>query len=716
MIGREVYNPISEELVQNLIAKTGVSDPMFFRVLIAYKFAQVATMMRSHISWAGSDNIPPNVYAMNLADSGFSKGKSVGILEKEVFGEFKKEYINRAMPLIVKANLDTASLEIAAMTGEDADLVLKKLEKDFVKGAEFAFDFASTTVEGLRSLRYKMNMGKVGSTNFHVDEIGSVMTKPEIADALDFYLESYDMGFGKNKVVKTEGVKDPVGIAVPANLLMFGTPSKLLDGDAVEKKFMELLETGYARRLLFGYVSNHKTESKLTPQEEYELLMSPSMDRSMKAFSDRFKALADGSNYNAHLTCDQEVSIKLLTYKQECESRSNDMKDHEGIKKAEMMHRYWKALKLAGAYAFCMDERHISEDNLDAAITLIEQSGEAFEKMMNRDKPYVRLAKYVASVERKITQVELIEDLPFYRGSESNKKEMMNLAIAFGYQNGIIIKRTFSDGVEFLEGERLDETSLDSVLVSYSKDIADGYVAKKDKFEKLANLFKSEGYHYTAHEFKDGHRKGENAIAGFNLIMIDVDNGIDIATAQSLLKGYKYIIHTTKRHTEAHNRFRIVFPMSHTLKLKMEDYKKYMKNVFDWLPFDVDEQTADIARKWETAKDCEVLVNLEGNMFPAMDFIPETKKSSEIASRISDLGSLDNLQRWFLMNIGDGSRNVMMHKYAMALLDKGMDSDSILYSLLDMNEKLKEPLPESEIKVTIFRTVVKEETRRETNQ
>ena len=86
-------NQISEELVDILVSKTGVNDKLFFRILLAYKFAQMATMMRCGIKTALSTQpVPPNVYALNLAESGFSKGKSVNILEDDVFSGFKMEY------------------------------------------------------------------------------------------------------------------------------------------------------------------------------------------------------------------------------------------------------------------------------------------------------------------------------------------------------------------------------------------------------------------------------------------------------------------------------------------------------------------------------------------------------------------------------------------------------------------------------------------------
>ena len=82
--------------------------------------------------------------------------------------------------------------------------------------------------------------------------------------------------------------------------------------------------------------------------------------------------------------------------------------------------------------------------------------------------------------------------------------------------------------------------------------------------------------------------------------MLDVDSGLNIETCKSLLAEYTFLISTTKRHTEANNRYRILLPMTHSIELQPDEYKQFMKNIFEWLPFSSDEQTYDIERKWES--------------------------------------------------------------------------------------------------------------------
>jgi hypothetical protein len=673
----------------------------------------MATMMRTTVEFAGSKNIPTNIYALNLANSGFSKGKSLNILEDELFGKFRKQFTNGIYPAISSDNLAVEAGELAVRMGIDIADAHKMVKKQFDSTAKFQYAFPLSTVEGLRSLRLRFGMAGIGSTCMEADEVGSVLTSQTMMESLALYLETYDMGKGKQKLIKSDSNPEMLQ-AVPANLLLFGTPTKLMDGGATEQAFMELLETGYARRLFFGYVKDFEQESELTPEEIYMQLTSSTTEASLVMLSSQFESLADKAQYNKSLITSKDVAIKLISYKQYCESRAKDMKDHESTRRAELEHRYWKVLKLAGCYAFVDGDNEIRESHIDNAIALAEESGEAFTRLMNRDKPYVRLANYIADVNRKITQVELIEDLPFYRGSEAQKRELMNLAIAYGYQNGIIIKKTIGDGIEFYSGSKLEPTNLNKLIVSYSTEMADNYKAITGEASTWAGLHKLVCYespmNYCSHHFKDGHRSGENAEPHFNLLILDVDKGLNMETCKTLLKDYKFLMATTKRHTETDHRYRIILPMTHTLKMNAEEYKEFMKNIFEWLPFEVDEQTGDIARKWSSHPGTHYYN--DGELFPAMNFIPNTKKQRELKDNIEMYGSLDALQRWFAMNIGDGSRNVMMYKYAMALLDKGLNSETIRYSLEDMNSKLEKPLPMREIDSTIMFSVIKEETKR----
>src|SRR5690606_37379181 len=106
----------------------------------------------------------------------------------------------------------------------------------------------------------------------------------------------------------------------PANLLMFGTPSKILDGSTVEAQFFELEETGYARRLLTAYSVSVNKIGNLTPEQVFDLACASSSSEVITKLKDKFAALADPLNFNRKIYVPKEVSIHLIAYRQKCEA------------------------------------------------------------------------------------------------------------------------------------------------------------------------------------------------------------------------------------------------------------------------------------------------------------------------------------------------------------------------------------------------------------
>lgn len=703
------FHPLQEKLVDILTTKTGMNDRSFFRIMVAYKFAECASNMRANIEYVGSKNIPTNVYALDLAPSGYSKNASMNILEKEIFREFKDEFMLKTFPKIKDRNLADLAADYEVMMGISSDDAYFKVVKEFELLPKYIYSFGASTPEGFKGLRSKLSMAGIGSTSNVLDEIGSNLTNNK--ETLTVQLESYDTGDSKQKLIKVDSNSD-IKKSVPSNLFAFGTQSKLLDGGAVEKEFFEFLETGYARRFIVGFVENYSRDSYDDAEDIYNSIMNPMIDASIKSFSSYFKDLSDESNYNIAYVLDKDTTIELIKYRVHCDKLADSLKDHEELLKAVIKHAYWRALKVAGAYAFVDKSTNVTKEHIYNAIALVEESITCFKKMLTRKKPYERLAEYIANVDKKVTQVDLVEDLGFYKGSEQQKRELLNLAIAYGYNNNIIIKRTIKDGIEFLEGESLKKTSLDRISCSWSKDITEGYKPAENSFDKLYQLVCSDGFHYCNHRFKDGYRKSDKVIEGFNLLMLDVDSGLPIETCKKLLSDYSYLIATTKRHTEKHNRYRVILPMNYELKLNAEDYKKFMKNVFAWLPFDSDEQTSDIARKWQSHKG-EHFYN-SGKLFDVLPFIPDTSKEEKQKSINQKYEGVENLQRWFLMNNRqEDGRNNMLRDYALAMLDNGMTSDNVRHSLYDFNDKLDNPLSKTELESTIMKTVIRKEIERE---
>ena len=700
------YHTTAEKLVDILCSKTQNTEPLFFRVLVAYYFSVAAAQMRCSIATPDRGEIPVNMYALNLATSGFGKGHSTNIIEEMVMNQFRDRFLEETFPLLAETNLPKLAVKRAQRKMTDPDEELVRVQKEFDSLGSLLFSFDSGTSPAVKQMRHKLLMADAGSLNLEIDEIGlNLVGNTEV---LTTFLELFDKGKIKTKLVKSTSDNsriEEIRGATPTNMMLFGTPSKLFDGATTEQQLYAMLDTGYARRCLFGYLRGSGKNMNLTAEQIYELNTTGNNNQFLEDLSDRLANLADIINVGRKLVMDKETSIALIEYKLACEKAASVFPEHEEMKKAELSHRYFKALKLAGAYAFIDDSPDLTKEHLYSAIKLVEESGKAFQLMLNRDRPYVKLAKYIATCKSDVTQADLVEDLPFYRGGAGQKSEMLNLAIAYGYKNNIIIKKSFSDGIEFLRGETLEETDLNKVVLAYSQDIVSDYQNEAAPFDKLHLLTQAQGMHWVSHHLNGGYRNEDNCLPGFNLVVIDVDGGVNLSTVRLLLKSHKYLLYTTKRHTDQENRFRIILPTSHVLQMDAKDFKEFMANIYEWLPFQVDDSTGQRSRKW-LSNNGHFEYN-DGEVLDVLPFIPKTSKNEERKELMHSQQSMDNLERWVCNNIGDGNRNNMLLRFAMILVDAGFDFEGVRSRVVSLNSKIPDKLDEAEIMTTIMISTAK---------
>lgn len=700
------FHPPSEKLVTALCKHVNNEDPEFFRMQIAFYLAMCAATMRCNILQIDGTAIPVNMYAINLAPSGSGKGKATGFIEEKVTDQFESNYTNNTWQVMANRNLPVLAVKVASRNGTDPDQELRRIEGEFASMGAPLLTFDSGTAPAIKQARDKILMADSGSLSLIMDEMGANLGAN--MELLETYLELFDQGKVRRKLIKS--TKDASRYEefkgkTPCNMMLFGVPIKLLDGAKTEEDFYSLLSQGFARRSFFAYSRMHLRSTGMSAQEIYDAKLTQATDSSIEDMSDLLGDLADPANMHKNLTMPKEVDIIFIEYRLQCEALADTLGEHEELKKNELAHRYFKAMKLAGAYALYDGSPEVMETHAYAAIKLAEDSGKAFEKILATDRSYVKLAKYIAAIKRPVTQADLVEDLPFYKGTNAYRSEMLQLAVAHGYQNNILIKKAYEDGIEFIRGETLKPVDLDKILVSYSTDLAEGYKPDASKFSKLHLLTNAKDMHWCNHYFESRHRKEDNAIPGFNIIVLDVDHGVALSTAQMMLKEYTALFYTTKRHTDLENRFRIVLPINYELKLDAKDYKEFMSNIYQWLPFEVDTATGQRARKWMSNKGQHFYQN--GEILDVLPFIPKTSKNEDFKKVILDQQGMDNLERWVINNTGDGNRNNMLIRFALILVDGGFDYDTVRQRVNNLNEKLPNKLSEEEIMTTVMVTVGK---------
>lgn len=709
------YDPTMEKILGIIERKTNNNSHNYFRVVISFYLAQVASSMRCKIKGKVNNNVPVNMYACGLMQSGAGKGHSQDILESQVVNKFRNTFMNSTMPHVAKTSLEKLATQKSIVTGMPVDECLKALTAEYMDYGNFPYAFDSATGPAFKQVRAKAQLAKIGALSFICDEIGSnILANPEL---LAIGLEVFDLGKTKNKLTKdsanskrAESREDPV----PTNMLWFGTPAKLLNSGKEEDEFYSQLQAGYARRLFYG--EGIKQNKKFKSGKEFrEDLLKGNSDKTLQDLSDSLGILSNLQYYDKTLLLGDAEEELLYDYQLYCEQRAESLSDEatEALSKAELSTRHWKALKLAGAYAFCEKSNTVERRHLLAAFKLAEDSGQSFRKIMYRDPDFVKLAKYISKAGKPLTYAALAEVLPFFKDKQKQATEyLITLASAWGYDNGIAIKSFEINKIPFLEGQRLEETNLDKIIISTSNDISNNYQNQEIPWTKINRLGKANGLHWCTHHFMPdtahpelgNHRSQKYVIPAFNLLALDIDGNCSIESAQEILKNYTYCIYTTKSHTEATPRFRIILPMKYKLFLNKDDYSIFMQNIFDTLPFvGIDAQTKDIARKWLT-NDGQVFMN-KGELFDPRPFIPDTAQDRERKEKIKQYGDIDNITRWFLERIKEGNRNCQLFRYGMMLKDQGYDINEVESRILGLNAKLDKPLDINEIHTTIIQSI-----------
>lgn len=703
------HHPTSEKIVQVMQDRMQSNETLFYRVMVANHFAMAAATMRASIEMPEGNKVPLNMYSVELAPSNFGKSRTAAIMTEEVLNQFTKTFIDQTFPLLAEDNINKQAHIRAGRRGTDPDEERERMIGEYNRAGALYFCFDSGTAPGAKQLRHKLLLANAGALNLIVDEIGLNMGKN--SEMIDLFMELYDgkTGNALNKNTKENPRNSELKGVTPANMLLFGTDNKIFDGARQEEEFLSLLKSGYGRRCFFVYISDEDAKKHILPADEALMRAKrASSSTVLEEISDDLNALADMINNQRTIKMPDDTALLMYAYKENCEVRARKLKRAQHLQATEMESRFFKTTKLAGVYAFIDNSVEVTKEHMQAAILVAEESGEAFQKMLTQDKPHVKLAKHIADMQENVTHSDLTEELPFYPKAANARADMLTLAISWGYKNNVIIKKEFDNGIEFLRGETLQKTDLNRLIVSHSTDVAAGYNSEFAPWDKLHVLTQANGLHWTNHHFRNGdegkgHRSDDNAEMGFNLIVLDVDGGVSLDMAKNLLQDYQALFYTTKRHDPQNHRFRIILPTNYQLKMDAKDYKEFMKNIFEWLPFEVDDGTGQRSKKWLSNNGHYEYQ--DGELLDVLPFIPKTVKNEERKQVIDSQQSLDNLERWFVNNTGDGNRNKQMHRYAMMLVDAGYGFEDVRQKVTALNDKLPDNLSEAEIMGTVMVTV-----------
>lgn len=701
------HHPVLEQVVDIVTARIQNDDRPFFRNLAIYHMGVCASSMRASVDSEVFGQSPVNVFNIALGSSGVGKGFCTRLMEDHIMKGFRKRFLDVTMPELREQNVNRMASSRAGRKGTEEDAEIELLEKQIRECGAYQFAFDGGHESAIKQLRQGIQIANCGALNLVVDEIGSNLEKS--ADPMKVYLELYDRGQIKDKLLKNSADNtryDPLDQDTPANALLFGAPDDIFAGGPTEDNFYNFLRNGYGRRTLFALAREQDAQEDADIVGLYDEMANHLQQFVNTPLVDIFTDLADTSRINWTISMPRSVGIQCLAYKKHCEFRAKKMGHNQGdhIGPTEMRHRHSRAIKIAGIYAFVDGASTMLETHFKAAVKLMEESGNAFGKILNRPMAHQRLAHYIADSETSLTYAEMREQLPYMPKTMGGTKEIMTLATAYGYKNNIVIKKTFDDGVDFFTGESLAETDLDGLIISHSDQMAKDYYVDLAPFDQLDMLAQAPNRHFCNHSFKANYRNKDNVLPGFNCIIFDVDGSISLEGACDLMKEFTFVAYTTKSHTEEVNRFRMIIPTNYKLEMSRPDYMEFMKAVHDWLPFKLDPGGSEPERKWRTNPHAKVVNNKTDQLFDVLPFIPKTTRNEEHMRRQEELKDLDSLERWVAQRWEEGGRNNVMLRYTMCLVDDGMDYDEVRKRTILFNNSMSTPLTEDELLNTVLKT------------
>ena len=659
---------------------------------VHYVLSLAASLKRVTLKGLDEDRVPLNYYGITFANSGRGKDLSVSIAMKFV------------EPIIDAYNSRLSDLVISHQE-QNVDMSIPSLENK------------EGTTSGFLQDRNVLDVLKVGSTNIRVEELVSVLKSSDFEQVLNMLTESWQEGSNASRSFKS--YMSPKINFVPANCLLYSSPEGFRnEGNKQFQGFVDNLSNGMARR---SYVVFDESDVQIEAEPTVESLKIYS--ENIKIAKQRSKDMSDYlSNIilNCNKTIEFTVEAELVVKKYEIINKNIVAKSPlmKNAVKAEMLSRAYKIRRLAGLYALYDGSIEVSIENVNDAIEWAESLSKDLIIALNAETIAEKIFDYLDKVEKYSSQTDVMK---YYKMTVKDFKENIDEVYTVAYDNGSTMQSKVFDKeakvikYNLIKGEL---TEADQMICSTSNSMSDDFVQQKIGYKNLPDLVMGKyGKNYSAGLFLNNKRNKDNYIKRQNLIIFDVDEGMSIEDAKLFLSQYRGFIATTRNHLKEKNgkvleRFRIVLVSKYIFNLDHEEYKHTITNFALLHNLTVDFPVIEPSRLYYSNPESEV-THLEGDeLIDLRAYIPETKevevtkKSIELGEQYDGGENINGFDKYFLMQTSQGNRNNNLVKYGFALITKkNLDFESAKAKVLSLNSMLPDPLSESELERTVFKSM-----------
>lgn len=398
---------------------------------INYKMANIASQLHITIDTkSGYKPTPANIYSLTLMSSGSGKNASLGLLDRYYFGEAFNYIRDTIYPIYKKKAMK--ELEDA---GNDRDI------------HTWTQSLSNATVSGMYAYAESYSLCGFGSLNIEIDEIGNAVTSK--AELFEQLLTPYDNGDFMPVAKRTDTNSMDIQ-GVPVNVYSFGNKVRLMNGDNVERAFIELIDEGYGRRFIF-VDDNSKPISK-TP-EEILAEMDKSEEIRVTRAKDReyIKSLLSVTSFNKVLTMDRDAMLYYATIKSESDQYISNKKGLHPAVQADISERNFKTVKLAGVYAFFDGKDSVYKEHMEQAYEVIKESSEVLASLREIRPTHHRLLDALLMEDKPVTQQTMLA-YPFIPSGWTKKiVEYIELAKQLAQDKDFEWDETTRNGVTYYQ-------------------------------------------------------------------------------------------------------------------------------------------------------------------------------------------------------------------------------------------------------------------------
>lgn len=689
MLTKQVPNKIIDEMSQ--VGRTlNATIPMsMLDVMSAYELANLVSQYQWKIDLDGS-LIPTNMVALVFLKSGGGKDSSRNAIEKAV--QVGYDLVNE---LRYEKLVERAKAQAIEKDGDDTtyEKYLKKLQP---------LKNSISTVEGLTTRLNNFARDGLGMPSLYSGEFGSeLQTNADIVPNIKLISELYDAGNKQSKAIKDKDNQDSEVTGMGMNALLVGSPSNLILDEAILKKLKTEFISKLARRSYVVYPKDDEYNNEVFTSFE-DLLRSKQQSKKLGSESNsslsdmvtKMHSLSIGSE--TILKIDESAYFKYIAYQEYCGSFKDDKFAHESVM-LHKVHASWRALKLSGVFAVARGSKSIEDIDLHQAISFTERMMGYIEKFENEANmlPYEKMVDYLSASDSTLTYHEL-QKLEWIKPSgkpETQVNQLVELGNSKLGTKGILHHQESKVWLE--EFIKVEESGHGASYVKAegSKEeratkVRDGYVYKRNEFEKLGNLL-SNDLAYCAFEFKDGVRSNENIISGATFIVLDIDESdMPYTEVHDMYQDYKHLIAKTSQEDNPF-KFRMIMELDVEVKLESRLWKSFMEKVAEYLGLKIDLLAQ--SQIYYGFKGRKVLSQLEGEPLPASELMKDLDTKVEEVVKLTGKARLkafeDKFNVFSYAYEAEGTtRAVYLFRVFKQAVELGFSKEQVLETIEDISD------------------------------